>query len=306
MRESFKVSAPGKLFLFGEHAVLHGQSALVCAVTQRMSITVKMRQDSSVRIFSDLGEFYTELQNIQSHPRFRFVLSAISSQAKYLRTGFDLKIESDFSANVGLGSSAAVTAATTAALFELSNRECKLDDIFQAGLETIRKIQGVASGADLAAAVFGGIILYRMKPLAIERSNKKYPLTVVYSGTKLPTTKVINIVEEKRKHHAKLFASIFKMMGESAVQAAAAIKESRWQRVGELLNINQGLMDAIGVNNRVLSEIVYLLRREPEILGAKISGSGLGDCVVGLGSIRQGLPYQILPVDISAEGLVFE
>jgi len=270
-----------------------------------MSIIVKMRPDSSVRIFSDLGEFYTDLQNIQSHPQFRFVLSAISSQAKYLRTGFDLKIESDFSANVGLGSSAAVTAATTAALFEMANRERKPLDIFQAGLETVRKIQGTASGADLAAAVFGGIISYRMQPLSIEKSDQKYPLTVVYSGTKLPTTKVINIVEEKRQRHPKLFASIFELMGKSALQAAEAIKKNKWQKVGELLNINQGLMDAIGVNNRVLSEIVYLLRREPEILGAKISGSGLGDCVVGLGSIQQDLSYQILPVEISTEGILF-
>lgn len=306
MHESFKVSAPGKLFLLGEHAVLHGQFALVSAVTQRMTVTIKMRADSSIRIFSDLGEFSTDLKNIEFQPQFRFVLSAISSQAKYLHRGFDLKIESDFSANVGLGSSAAVTAATTAALFEISNREHNPLLVFRSALETVQKIQGTASGADLAAAVFGGIIFYRMQPFVLEKLNAFYPLTVVYSGTKLPTTKVIKIVEEKRQRHPKLFATIFELMGKSAQQAAEAIKQNRWQKVGELLNINQGLMDAIGVNNRVLAEIVYHLRREPEILGAKISGSGLGDCVIGLGNIQQDLSYQILPVEISAEGIVFE
>ncbi len=306
MRGSFKVSAPGKLFLLGEHAVLHGQFALVCAVTQRMTIIVKMRSDSSIRISSDLGEFSTDLQNIQSHPRFRFIISAVSSQANYLHTGFDLKIESDFSAHVGLGSSAAVTAATMAALFEMGNRERNPLDIFQAALETVQKIQGTASGADLAACVYGGIVSYRMQPLFLEKLNYSYPLTVVYSGTKLPTTKVIRIVEQKRRRHPELYASIFTLMGESARQAAQAIKQSKWQKVGELLNINHGLMDAIGVNNRILSDIVYLLRRESEILGSKISGSGLGDCVIGLGSIQQDLSYQILPVEISDEGIVFE
>ena len=64
------------------------------------------------------------------------------------------------------------------------------------------------------------------------------------------------------------------------------------------------IMDAIGVNNATLSDIVERLRSLPGMHGAKISGSGLGDCVVALGhGDASGLDYEVLDVDSSLEGV---
>ena len=87
----------------------------------------------------------------------------------------------------------------------------------------------------------------------------------------------------------------------SQQQAFEAAARGEWETMGELMNINQGLMDALGVNNARLAELVYALREDPNILGSKISGSGLGDCVVGLGKAMRrdwgGVPALAVQVD---------
>jgi mevalonate kinase len=222
------------------------------------------------------------------------------------QTGFELKITSDFNQHVGLGSSAAVTAAT---LGVLANLESDFDrgKIFKQGFNVIRNVQGTGSGADLAASVFGGILKYKMEPQSIKQIPGEYPITVVYSGSKTPTTEVIQLVNDKKKQNPELFESIFETMSKSSVKAAETIRQNDWAMFGEILNVNQGLMDAIGVNNPALAEINFRLRQDENILGSKISGSGLGDCVVGLGQYKRGeIPFQIIPMEISQCGVKVE
>ena len=109
-------SAPGSLMLLGEHAVLHGKHALVCAINRRITIRLFPSLDNTVKIVSDLGNYQSPLDNLVDHPSFRFVLQAIRQQIQHVPRGFELKIDSEFSADIGFGSSAAVTVATHASL----------------------------------------------------------------------------------------------------------------------------------------------------------------------------------------------
>ena len=306
MRESFKVSAPGKLMLLGEHAVLYGRLCLVCAVNQRMSIELVPRKDHTILVHSEIGRYEGKLPNLEIDPRFRFVLTAI--KINYPGPfGFDLKITSDFSPNVGLGSSAAVTAATLGAVTVLQNNHVDENVLFDQALSVIRQVQGTGSGADLAASVFGGILSYRTEPREINKLPGTWPISVIYSGEKTPTTKVIQIVEEKRNQNRDLFDGIYDLMELSVEKASEAITNFDWKRAGEIFNINQGLMDAIGVNTPVLADINYRLRQDKSILGSKISGSGLGDCVVGLGTFtNKEMPYQTIPMEITEQGIIVE
>ncbi|MDZ7315288.1 MAG: mevalonate kinase [candidate division KSB1 bacterium] len=302
-RASFRVSAPGKLMLLGEHAVLHGSHCLVCGVSQRLSIIVTPRQDRRLIIRSALGNYEATLDSVSPSPQFRFILAAVNQFPQPLTTGLELEVHSDFSADVGLGSSAAVTAAVGAALCQLTLKNVERQKVFDFGLQVIRSVQGTGSGADLAASVFGGVLLYRAEPFTCERLDNLYPISVVYSGAKTPTTQVIARVEESRRRFSELFDAIFGIMDKSALWAAEAIRADDWRTFGELLNLNQGLMDAIGVSNARLAQIVYALRAQPGILGAKISGSGLGDCVVGLGDAGVDCGYEVLPIQMSREGI---
>lgn len=306
MRESFRASAPGKLMLLGEHAVLHGHRCIVAAVNQRIHIIVHSRHDAKIKIDSDLGHYQADLQNPLVDSTFRFVLTAIDQHKELLSHGFDLKIESDFTATVGLGSSAAVTAAMTAAIFYMADQNLEAIKIYDHSLTTVRTVQGSGSGADLAASVFGGILLYRAFPNEIIPLKNIHPITVVYSGSKTPTTDVIQTVEKQRNRFPQQFSFIYSAMDVSAEQAAQAVKETDWPTFGQLLNLNQGLMEAIGVSTKKLAEIAHVLRHDPGILGAKISGSGLGDCVVGLGKRVNPLGYPQLDMEMSKQGVTID
>ncbi|MFH0878883.1 MAG: mevalonate kinase, partial [Lentisphaerota bacterium] len=299
-----KASAPGNLMLLGEHAVLHGHSALVCAVNRRMHVALKPRMDRLVLIDSTLGQYQSDLDTLFHNATFKFVLSAVAKFRSFLPSGFNLRIESEFSHQVGLGSSAAVTAATVAVLSAWAQKPTAPDAIFQRSRNIVRDSQGVGSGADVAASVFGGIVLYRAEPLEIKKLNALHLLTVLYSGSKRPTAEVIRLVETAREKNPALFDGLFQKMGQSAEQAAGCIQGNEWKHFGALLNANQELMEAIGVSNDTLSGMARELQKDPGILGAKISGSGLGDCVVGLGHARRtDWPWAVVPAEMSLEGL---
>jgi mevalonate kinase len=301
---SFKASAPGSLMLLGEHAVLHGQPALVGAVNRRIQVILTPRKDRTIRIVSTLGRHTTSVDKIKPSKNFRFVIAAIQRVAKKLPTGFDLRIDSEFSHRIGLGSSAAVTVAVLAVLSKwlggsFNQRKLLLDSV-----SVIRETQGLGSGADVAASVYGGIMQYRAKPIRATKLNSSYPLTVIYSGSKMPTVEVVRRVERSRKASPVVYDAIFRMMGQSSRQAATAIRRKNWKDVGTIMNLNQLLMAAIGVSNGKLAAIVRLLLADPAILGAKISGSGLGDCVIGLGKAKRAKwPFSALPVTISSQGV---
>ena len=125
-------------------------------------------------------------------------------------------------------------------------------------------------------------------------------LTVLFSGSKTPTPEVIALVDERRQKHPELFDELDGLIGDVVQRAFEAASRGDWAALGELMNINQGLMDALGVNTERLAELVYALREDPNIEGSKISGSGLGDCVVGLGKAMRrdwGVPALALKVD---------
>ena len=297
-------SAPGNLMLFGEHAVLHGRLAVVCAVDRRVRATLTPRPDRTVRILSALATHETDLDRLDACPALRFAMTAIQAYRGRIPTGFDLAIESAFSHTIGFGSSAAVTVVTHAALQTLTGGAHDPHALLRAARDTIRTVQGLGSGADAAAAIFGGLVGYRAEPLEVRPVAISHPLTAVYSGSKLPTPEVIAIVEARRKAQPELFASMYTLMEQTAEAALAAAVSNDWKSVGELMTVGQGLMEAIGVSNKTLAAIVHTLRADPGILGAKISGSGLGDCAVGLGRARQDVwPGDVLQVSIDPAGL---
>jgi mevalonate kinase len=294
--------------LMGEHAVLRGQPAIVCAISKRMRVELTPRTDKAIRLHSTLGEHETTLDELAPNESFRFVLGAIRASRAGMTQGFELEIRSEMSHQMGLGSSAAVTVAVLAALAGAQGKALDPHYLLECGTKIIRKVQGgVGSGADVAASAYGGCLRYLADKQAVEKLTTTPQLTVLYSGSKTPTPEVIAIVEENRKKQPQLHAELDQLIGDTVRQAFEAAARDDWATMGELMNINQGLMDALGVNNAKLAELVYALREDPNIQGSKISGSGLGDCVVGLGkSMRRDWGVPSLAVKVEPTGATTE
>ena len=299
-----EVSAPGSLMLMGEHAVLFGEPALACAVDARLAVTLVPRQDRQVRIDSALGQYSGSLDELVPMPELAFVLAVIERYQSKLQQGFDLIIRSGFSHTVGLGSSAAVTAATTAALAAHTGLSTEPEALFAVALTAVHQVQhGRGSGTDLAASIYGGVIGYDMAPAEVRPLSGLPPIALYYSGYKMKTPDVLALVEHKAARQPELYAGIYRLMGQTSRAAEQAVQAQNWSALGELMNIYQGLMDALGVCDATLAEMIHRLRAEPGVQGAKISGSGLGDCVLALGQVKAELPWEAIPVSVAATGV---
>ncbi len=306
-----KASAPGSLMLLGEYAVLHGKQALVCAVDKRIQVILTPRSDKKIEIDSSLyGHYSTDLMQLKIEKPFQFVLGALQQYQAKLRYGCNINITSEFSDKVGLGSSAAVTVATLATLVSWLNIRMSPLELVRQGRNVIRLIQGTGSGADIAASVYGGIVAYQAQPMFAEKFNILHPLTVLYAGFKTPTVEAIKTVQQSFSGYSTLFRHLTNSIGQCATDGIQLVRRMEWAKLGEMMNIQQGMMESLGVNTLLLADMIQDLRRQANMLGAKISGSGFGDCVIGLGELPADYTYrgdhqgvQRIHVNMTAQGV---
>lgn len=303
---AISVSAPGSLMLLGEHAVLHGHHALVSAINRRITVHLSPLEEDVVRIDSELGSYESPLDILVDHPTLRFVIQAVRQHVDQLPSGMELQVDSEFSADIGFGSSAAVTVAVHGAILGwLLGEAPEKKLLFDQALETVHAVQGRGSGADLAASIFGGIVGYTTAP-SFQPVSISIPLTAVYCGYKTPTPEVILKVEQMRAGNPGKYESIYAEMDSSAASAVEYLYNHDLPGFGMILNRNQQLMDEMGINTPELQEIVDSLQAAPDVFGAKISGSGLGDCAVGIGyADLKGMDYPVYHLEITPGGVEY-
>ncbi len=306
--KTIEVTAPGSLMICGEHAVLNGYKSIACAVDKFMTVKLTPRTDEQFSIKSSLGKYKSSIHEPEPHDVFQFIIAAVNLLQP--KKGFDLVIESQFSHQVGLGSSAAVTVATCTALTIFKGHKFSHNKIFHQSVQCVLSVQGNGSGSDLAASVYGGIV-----SLKIRKDERRHvlplecplpPIDLVYCGYKMRTHKVIEVVEQKREFFPELYDRLYKMMGKTTEEVEQSLKEGDWGKTGKLFNFYHGLMDALGVCDQKLARIAYNVRTLPDIYGTKISGSGLGDCIISLGKIDHKLTVgSKIDVNIAPEGVVY-
>ena len=324
---SVVVSAPANTMLMGEHAVLFGHSALVCALTQRIYVQAhnytdeQDDQSSQIVIESKLGHFTCALSDLDTHldahSPLSFVLQALAMV--HLTVGVRLVIESEFDHTLGLGSSAAVTVAVLGAMSLLTKGQVSIEEVMRLGIKVIRKVQSSGSGADVAASAMGGIVKFTAKPvsavkvaLCAKDFSKAPNLRLVYCGYKTATPVVIAYVAAAAKKQPKHFQQCYENMGACVETSVAALSHGQWPVFAQCMNEYQSLMRDIGVSDDITETIIGLGQNQARHqtsthgispYGAKISGSGLGDCVLLLGSEVIEWPHAQISVQIDPQGL---
>lgn len=301
----FKASAPGSLMVLGEYSVLQGGNALVAAVNKRISVQLSERKDSLINITSALGHFQTDLSKFVIQSPFQFVLTTLKKYLSSLQVGCDITIESEFSDQVGFASSAAVTVATLAVLDQWLNIQFSQSDLIKTARTIIREVQGIGSGADVSACVLGGVVAYCAEPFFVEKFSYDYPITVIYSGSKTKTAAAIQHVQQTFASDPQLLQQIYQSINDCAISGIKAVRDNNHIELAQAMNTQQLLMEQLQVNTHRLDEIIAELKNHATILGAKISGSGLGDCVLALGNL---LPScnDMIPCQIDMRGVCYE
>ena len=275
--------------LFGEHAVVYGKPCIVTAVDERIRVFLSRTADAFLTIEAPGVELLGHRKKITDIGRnggspkgARFIEATVNNFFRKFKVNSGLRIEtsSDFSSEFGFGSSSAVTVATAKALSEIFAVKMTNQQIFDVSYQAVLDVQGVGSGFDLAAAIWGKTIYFvkgARKVSTIRVEN--LPLVVGYTGIKADTPTIVKDVAKFKSDHERVVNSIFTAISGLVDDATEAFKQKDYQTLGKLANINQGLLDSLGVNTPKLQALIFAAR-EAGAYGAKLSGAGGGDCMI--------------------------
>ncbi len=302
-------SAPGKIILFGEHAVVSGVTALGGAIDLRAKVAVHdepgrvviKTEELTLRGFS-LDLTTGQLTSTQAAHATRYISAVLRE--------FDVRnvqicIHSSLPLAGGLGSSAAIVVAAVAAISQHHGLGLSLKEIATISHRLEKKVQqGLGSPMDTALATYGGY-------LQISRDIQLLDLPLlemVVGYTKIPhdTKSEVAKVQDLKKRYFDLVDPIFQAIGAISEHAIPLIREQNMEELGRLMNVNHGLLEALGVSSRELDELVYAARGAGGALGAKLTGAGGGGCMVALPgtagldalmvALRQarGIPFKVM------------
>ncbi|HUT78148.1 MAG TPA: hypothetical protein VM285_10700 [Polyangia bacterium] len=269
-------TAPGKQLLSGEYAVLHGAPAVVAAVDRRafawleaptggVSPLVAAAREETAR---SLGE-----TDVEALPPVRVETRGFSRRGRKL----------------GLGSSAAVVTAACGALFAARGRGASTsrEEIFRAALAAHRRAQGGrGSGVDIAASIFGGVLVYRMgeTPLAVPAQGP--PVVFVWTETPASTVSLVAAVEALAQSNPAAHRSRIAELCGLADELAAAWLAGDHLSILTLTGDYGKSMERLGQALRlpVVPVVIARLARLAERHGgaAKPSGAGGGDTAVAV------------------------
>lgn len=264
-------SAPGKVYLFGEHAVVYGETAIACAVELRTRVRAEL--SDSIIIQSQIGR--TGI-NFKKHPYISSVIEKMNRITPIV--GVFLEVDSDIPVGSGLGSSAAVTIASIGALNELFGCGLSLEEIAKTGHEIEIMVQGAASPTDTYVSTFGGVVtIPERRKLRIPDCGIVIGDTGIFSSTK----ELVANVKKLRESYPELIEPLMASIGKISEIGESLVMEGDYPAIGRLMNVNQGLLDALGVNILELSRLIYSARKAGAY-GAKITGAGGGGCMVAL------------------------
>ncbi len=285
-------SAPAKVILFGEHFVVYDKLAIVMAIDLHVHVTATKRSDDLIQIESDLGYVGQFQGNNYRHEsgglEGRSILEPIKLAAEAVLNSLDgtfgvnLSIDSKIPMAVGLGSSGACAVATVAATGSLFGLDLSIEKISQLPSKAEEYVHIKPSGIDQTISTYGGVIKYRrsegITPLKIE---SEVPLVIGNTGKLRNTGQLVKKVRDKRERFPVLMDSIINLGDIISEKAEEALKQGDMIRLGELMDINQGLLSAIGVSTVQLEELIFASRMAGA-LGAKLTGAGGGGCIVAL------------------------
>ena len=205
-----EASAPGKLFLLGEYAVLDGAPALLAAVDRRVTVTIAASDDDRWHLSTPgLDPDALTLETDGSIPagadeRTRTRLRVFDAVRRVVRCTGALSITIDSTEffatghKLGLGSSAAVATALTAALSTAAGRSPSREEIRILATDAHRSAQrGAGSGGDVASSSYGGLIGYvRDTAPTLLVWPQELEIMAVVTGTGSSTTDLVGKVAD--------------------------------------------------------------------------------------------------------------
>jgi mevalonate kinase len=258
-----KASAPGKIILFGEHAVVYGQPALAVPVTQvQAEVRIDKIFSPGIRINAPNIQLNEKLDALApSHPLAATVRNTLAALEVDSLSNVAILIRSTIPVASGLGSGAAVSVAIIRALAQQVKKELSDEQVSALAFETEKLYHGTPSGIDNTVITYGKSV-YFVKGQPIELLRVKKPFTIVIGDTGIPasTKEAVRDVRMHQHKNPERYETLFAAIGSIARTACQLIESGMPESFGPLLET----------------------ARKAGALGAKMSGGGRGGNMIAL------------------------
>jgi diphosphomevalonate decarboxylase len=282
----YRASAPGKVLLLGEHAVVHGQPALAAALDKRVHLTLRDLRGSAtsgLRIIMEGPDAPAELVHALDE----------MAQLLHVQPQLEVRIASEIPLGSGLGSSAALGVALARVLSQVAGKVCTPEDATRLAMVIERRFHGAPSGVDPAISAREGMILFRRAMPATESgpatpeelrcvvTARPVHLVVGLTGITRGTRSSVMPLKARREANPNLYNPLLKALGELALGGALAVERGDFADLGVRFDAAHGILIALGVSCPELDTLVHQMKRAGA-LGAKLTGAGGGGAAIAL------------------------
>ncbi len=279
--------APGKIILFGEHAVVYGQPAIAIPVIKLSATARVIPNPGALR-----GEVLVQAPDIlldsalsdlsEDHPLAIAARLSIKAAAVEQLPGFTLQISSTIPMAAGMGSSAAISIAIIRAITDFFGVPLSADQVSALAYEVEKCQHGTPSGIDNNVIAHQKPVYFiRDKP--IEHLNIEQPTywVIADSGEKTPTRETVSDVRKLYDSEPEAYHQRFNQIGEIARKARESLIKGKYSQLGALIDENQRLLEQINVSSPSLDNLITAAK-DAGALGAKLSGGGRGGNIIAL------------------------
>ena len=264
---------PGKVILLGEHGVVYGHPALAAAISRGMRAWGVPAQSTTLEI--------PEGVLAQHQEALERAFARAAKKAKYPK--ISVHLESELPLSMGLGSSGALAVAVSRVLLEArSGQPAQAKEVEALAFEMEKEFHGTPSGVDHTTSARGTMVLFKKGKAVEVGASKPVKVLVAMVGPRSSTKLTVGALRERQKRWPARYRRVFDSIGALVLDGASAVRGGELEALGDVMNMNHGLLSALGLSSPQIEAMVYRLRGLGA-LGAKLTGAGGdGGAVIGL------------------------
>ncbi|MDR9389596.1 MAG: hydroxymethylglutaryl-CoA reductase, degradative [Wenzhouxiangella sp.] len=274
----------GKIILLGEHSVVYGRRAIAAPIPLAIQARIDDQREHSELIIPRWGIEQRLDFSAKHPPSFTRSIARVLEALGLMDRAIRIEVFPNVPRAMGLGGSAALAVAVIRALdghFKLGLND---DRINQLAFECEKIAHGTPSGLDNTLATFGEFMLYR-SGTASERHliepAKPLPMVIGMTGIEGLTAKTVARVRQAWQRNPVLYERLFDEIDGLVGLALDALQAGDQAALGEVMNVNQGLLNAMQVSSPEIEELIQIARNNGAI-GAKLTGGGGGGSIIAL------------------------
>jgi mevalonate kinase len=273
-------TAPAKLILLGEHAVVYGQPAIAVPVS---SLRAEATIDTTGQPFQIIArDFDNRTLHLNDDDPLAVAARLTLEHIEAETPEATLTVQSGIPPASGLGSGAAVSAAIVRVLAAFFGVTLSSETINRIVYEVEKLHHGTPSGIDNTTVVYEQPV-YFVKGQAPQPMTIREPVHLVVADTgKAALTKLaVADVRQLYTQQPDITKPLIERIGDLTDQARTALKTADFSTLGQFMTENHYLLRQLTVSSPELDNLVQVAV-EHGAAGAKLSGGGRGGNMIAL------------------------